>query len=52
MSNTVKIYKAWVENGNEECKLTKLRKCGGSLIDKELLVWSTKTQGKKLIVKV
>lgn len=25
-----KCIKAWVENGNDECKITKLRKCKGS----------------------
>ncbi|XP_008184662.1 tigger transposable element-derived protein 6-like [Acyrthosiphon pisum] len=50
VSNTEEIYKAWVENGNEERKLTKLRKCEGSVIDKELLVWFSKTREKNLPV--
>ncbi|XP_015371881.1 PREDICTED: major centromere autoantigen B-like [Diuraphis noxia] len=41
-----KNYKTWVENGNEERKLTKLRKCEGSVIDKEL--WISKTREKNL----
>jgi len=46
VSNKAEIYKAWVENGNEERKLTKLRKCEGRVIDKELLVWFSKTREK------
>ncbi|KAL4141823.1 hypothetical protein QTP88_004380 [Uroleucon formosanum] len=44
------IYKAWVKNGNEERKLTKFRKCEGSVIDKEFLVWFSKTREKNLPV--
>jgi len=36
--NTEEMYEAWAGNGNEERKLTKLKKCEGSVIDKELLV--------------
>ncbi|XP_060845841.1 tigger transposable element-derived protein 3-like [Rhopalosiphum padi] len=50
VSNSEEIYKAWVENGNEERKLTKLRKCEGNVIDKELLVWFSKTREKNLPV--
>jgi len=33
-----------IQNENEEHKLTKLRKCECSFIDKELLAWFSKTQ--------
>ncbi|KAL4142330.1 hypothetical protein QTP88_004811 [Uroleucon formosanum] len=46
VSNTKEIYKAWVENGNEERKLTKLRKCEGNVINKEFLVYFSKTPEK------
>lgn len=44
--NKLEIYKTWVENGNDECKLTKLRKCDGNVVDYELLVWFNKVWGK------
>ncbi|KAL4148757.1 hypothetical protein QTP88_002919 [Uroleucon formosanum] len=50
VSNTEEISKAWVENENEERKLTKFKKCEGSVIDKELLVWFNKTLEKNLPV--
>jgi len=50
VSNSVDIYKAWVQNGNEERKLRKLRKCEGNVIDEELLVWFSKTREKNLPV--
>jgi len=46
MSNKEEIYKVWIENRNDERKLTKLKKCEGSVINNELLVWFSKNWGK------
>jgi len=50
VSNKEEIYKVWIENGNDERKLTKLRKCDGNVIGNELLVWFSKNREKNLPV--
>jgi len=48
VSDKNEMYKAWVEDGNDERKRTKARKSEASVIGNEPLVWFSPKFGQKI----